>query len=190
MHVTHLGSYCDETQVCNMARFSQSCAGSRPCTDNQCFKGLPGSAHPFDQASKRVFGIGGAECASPDHGDAPSCRCKPRLHFPVTLDVTRKFISPEGFVGAWGRAPMTGLMPMPEAAVDKNGDMMTRQDDIGTPRQVADVQSKPEPGTMQSPPKQHLRLRVRRPDSGHHPGPGRSINYVHHGIKTGSSCAR
>ena len=84
---------------------------------------------------------------------------------------------------------MTGLVPMPETAMHQNGDMMPRQDDIGSPRQITDVQTKPESGTMKCSSKQNLRLRVCRTDSGHHPGPGRSINYVHHGIKTGSSCA-
>lgn len=56
---------------------------------------------------------------------------------------------------------------MPEAAVNKDSELMTRQDDIRLSREIGTMNAKPIPKRMQERPDFDLRSSVPAPDRGH-----------------------
>lgn len=69
----------------------------------------------------------------------------------------------------WSRRILTPLMPVPEAAVNKNYGFVFRQDDVGAAGQFAVVQAEAITHFVEHGADEHLRLCVFAGDAGHVP---------------------
>lgn len=69
--------------------------------------------------------------------------------FFVIGDVALKFLFPELDVALRGGGLFAAFVPVPEAAVDKDDGFVSRQYDVGFPRQLFDVFSEAVAGAMQ-----------------------------------------
>src|SRR5688572_32931894 len=58
-------------------------------------------------------------------------------------------------------------MPVPEAAVDKQCDASTREDDVGSTRQIRAMEAEPQPQSMGEPPNSQLGRGVLLTHAGH-----------------------
>ena len=74
---------------------------------------------------------------------------------------------------------MASLVPMPEAAMDKDDDAEPSQDDVRASRQALVVETVAQPGCMQVPAHGQLGLGVPPSDSAHHASAGCWINDIH-----------
>src|SRR3546814_17157437 len=86
----------------------------------------------------------------------------------IGLPVTINLRGPEVGSGRGQPEQMT-VVPVPETAMGKQHRAISRKDQIGLARQTAIMKTEPEPRSMQSASKNHLRLGVGAPDAGHHP---------------------
>ena len=117
--------------------------------------------------------------AFPYNQRAPTLPAQSGDVFRIPYDVCLEFLAP--FFGIC-RRPLekVALVTMPEAAIDENYGPILGKDDIRPSGKAPRVQPEPEPTPMQLTPDGELGRRVLAPDSCHHPGSCRSVDYVCH----------
>src|SRR3546814_19476503 len=135
------------------------------------FQGLFVASQPF--STRAVSRIQRHYC-SVLHGAFPvnssSAALGPRrfLSSLIDLPVTINFRGPEVGAGRGQPEQMT-VVPVPETAMGKQHRAISRKDQIGLARQTAIMKTEPAPRSMQSAPKNNLRLCVGSMDDGTHP---------------------
>lgn len=137
-------------------------------------------------SSQLIQGRGGvwlAKAAFPDNAYSPPEVLERKNCTPVSLHVALELGGPEIDIAGRRRAPLASLVPMPETAMHENNSSARREDEVRTPGKLRRMQTVPEPGAMQGPAQEVLRLRVGASDTGHHARPGRGIDYIDQGCQ-------
>lgn len=108
----------------------------------------------------------------PQADHLPTSLCESNIRGTVTFDVPAKLWRPIPFVGRRIAAMLWANMP--EAAVDEDRDLSSREDDVGPDLYRSEVESEifaiPIPQPMQCAPQRNLRLGVGSAVSSHVPG--------------------
>ena len=103
--------------------------------------------------------------AFPHRGDPPSFFLEGDPNGSVSLQVALELLSPEIRTSRWRGGVSASRMTMPEAAMDEDGGLPARQDEIGAAPQRSGVEPEPESCRMQMSPDQQLRTRVGAADA-------------------------
>ena len=122
----------------------------------------------------RVLGL-----AFPYRQDGPSKSCQCLFGSSVPSDGCCEFRSPEFGTGFWGAAVLTSLMAMPETAVDKDGQLVTRENQVRPAREILAVEPKAKPEPMGDATDCEFGCRITRTDSRHDLASALGINRVH-----------
>lgn len=136
---------------------------------------------PIGNRCDRQRSIGpGSEPALPNDA-APISQFEESLHVPpVAGHVGRKLRFPEvGTRRGRGGVP-AALVHMPEAAMDEDSSVPSRQHQVGAAGKPPYVQAKSESRSMKPLPKRQLGRRVLTPDASHHPGSRAGVHDVRH----------
>jgi hypothetical protein len=97
----------------------------------------------------------------------------------VSLHVLVEFQSPELFASPRGCGIPTAWVPVPEAAMNENADVVARKYYVWPTWKLPRVQSIPEAMPMEQLPDLHLGRCIAAADSGHHPRPDFFTDYIH-----------
>ena len=99
---------------------------------------------------------------------------------PVTLHVGLELRQPEFRPGGRDGRVRTAGMTVPEASVNETYRSEPPEHQIGRAGKFPVVQAVSQPASMKGLTQSHLGPRVPAPDSRHHAGTGRPINYIRH----------
>lgn len=117
------------------------------------------------------------ELTLPDIENPPTLIEKQLRSLPVPLDVTCNLVPPEIFPGC-RPAEQGTIMTMPETAVDEDGGSPARKKQIGLTWEFLHMEPITIAQRMKPAPDQHLRLRIRRPDTSHHSAADLQCDFV------------
>jgi hypothetical protein len=107
-----------------------------------------------------------AQLTLPDGDHSPTRNLKFMFRSSVARDVTLELVLPELRTGLRGvRQP--AVVPVPEAAVDKEGDAPAAKDDVRLARKVPGMEPKSVAHCVQEPANGHFRARVAASDAAH-----------------------
>lgn len=115
----------------------------------------------------------------PDGDDFPAESLQLAVLPPVAGHIFRKLGFPERLVAFGGIGKAATQVPVPIAAVNQNHGAASRQNNVGTPRQVFAVQPESVAHPMQQRTNQSLRTGIRAADAGHIPTAALSGYFVH-----------
>lgn len=120
------------------------------------------------------------EPALPDHQNTPPQGMKPRVGSVVSSDVATELLLPEPLPRLRRSRVEATSMAVPEAAMNENGQPVTRQHQVGGPRKVLAMKAKAVPKRMEVPPQEQLRLGITAFDTSHHAGADPAVNDIVH----------
>ena len=122
------------------------------------------------------------QVAFPHGEDAPAFASKALLVAAVPQPIPVELFLPEDAIGLWHHCKFAVRVLVPEAPVNKNHDVKSRQNDVGPSGQVANVQSKSKSLGMEKPSNGHFRPRIASSNPRHHATSGRAIKDVCHAL--------
>jgi len=129
----------------------------------------PVSLRPIPDASIDDLGqqlrIGGF--AFPNHRWIPAQGQQIFSSASIPLDVSVKLRLPVVDPGLWHGGPRAPLVPVPEASMDEQSNLVLRKHEVRRAWQIAAVQAKSQPQRVRGAADAHLRLRVLAPNARH-----------------------
>jgi hypothetical protein len=128
------------------------------------------------------------QVAFPHNDHFPSEASQLSANSSIALDVLVEFLAPESGVIGRSRGKTAARMPMPEAAMNKHGSLVTGKGEVGTARKLRIMQTKPQPRPMKVTSNPLLGRRVAAPDGRHHSAARFLVDDVdHHVTSIGNS---
>lgn len=151
-----------------------------------------GIAWPFDhgevaeanltgQPIQPRFEIGAPNATFPDHDHTPSCRQQGFDVSFVSGNVLLELVGPELRPGCRRRRVFASVVPMPVAAMNKQADAVSWQNDVRRTGQPTIVQHIAKSGSVQIPPNRQFRPGILSTDTRHPTSAGCSVNDVSQG---------
>ena len=133
------------------------------CSPLKSYSGLGQNFAKSAFESRNVAGV-----AFPDYMHIPAEALELTANFPVTGDVAGEFCRPEFNACLRSIGVRAASMPVPKASMYQEGEPPPGQDYVGRARQIATVNPKTGPDSMQNSPYGEFGSRIPRPDAGHH----------------------
>jgi len=136
---------------------------------------------PFLKGVHRVAHLFGLPQGTLPHCcHAPCTLQKVSTNGAVPSNVCSEFRLPELGAGRWAGGVTAPFMAVPEAAMNKDGRVILRENEVRSPLKVFCMQPIAEAASVHRPTERQFGLGVLPSDSGHHPGPGLLVYDIRH----------
>jgi len=120
------------------------------------------------------------EATLPDDQDTPAQVLQLHIGPVVSADIAKELLLPERLTCLRSRGVVAAGVPMPEATMHENSQLVARQHQVGGAGKVLAMKSKAVPQGMKVSAQEQLRLGITASDALHHARAGRAVNDVVH----------